>query len=53
VAVVLSDAGEGKGGGVAVTNHWGVVQTVRAGKITQTIVYPTPTEALEAVGLSG
>lgn len=51
VAVVLRETGEGKGGGVAVTNHWGVVQTVRAGTIVHTRVYPTPEEVLEAVGL--
>lgn len=51
VAVVLRDRGEGRGGGVAVTNHWGVVQTVRAGKIVHTMVYPTPQEVFEAVGL--
>jgi ketosteroid isomerase-like protein len=52
VAVVLRDRGEGKGGHVAVTNHWGVVQTVHAGKIIHTMVYPTPKELLDAVGLS-
>ena len=51
VAVVVRDTGEGRGGGVAVTNRWGVVQTVRARKIVHTMVYPTPEEVLEAVGL--
>ena len=37
---------------MAVTNHWGVVQTVRAGKIIHTMVYPTPEQALEAAGLA-
>jgi ketosteroid isomerase-like protein len=51
VAVLLLDRAEGKGGGVAVTNRWGVVQTVRAGKIVHTMVYPTPGDVLEASGL--
>jgi ketosteroid isomerase-like protein len=51
VAVVLRETGEGKGGGVAVTNRWGVVATVRARKIVHTMVYPTPEEVFEAVGL--
>src|SRR5215210_7112590 len=33
VAVVLREEGEGKGGGIALTNWWGVVMTVRDGKI--------------------
>jgi ketosteroid isomerase-like protein len=51
VAVVLREEGKGKGGGVELTNRWGVVVTVRDGKIVHTMVYRTP-EALEAVGLS-
>ncbi len=51
VAVVLREEGEGKGGGVALTNRWGVVVTVRDGKIVHTMVYRTPEEALEAAGL--
>ena len=52
VAVILREAGVGKGGGVELTNRWGVVVTVRDGKIVHTMVYRTPVEALEAVGLS-
>jgi ketosteroid isomerase-like protein len=52
VAVVLREEGKGKGGGVELTNRWGVVVTVRDGKIVHTMVYRTPEEALEAVGLS-
>jgi ketosteroid isomerase-like protein len=51
VAVVASETGEGKGGGVKLTNRWGVVATVRDAKIAHTMVYRTPEEALEAVGL--
>jgi ketosteroid isomerase-like protein len=51
VAAVLHETAEGVGGGVAVTNRWGIVATVRAGKIVHTMVYPTPEEVLEAVGL--
>jgi ketosteroid isomerase-like protein len=51
VAVVLCETGEGKGGGVELTNRWGVVVTVRDRKIAHTMVYPRPAEALEAVSL--
>ena len=51
VAVVLCETAEGKGGGVELTNRWGVVMTVRNGKIIHTVVYRTPDEALEAAGL--
>ena len=52
VAVVLRETGEGKGGRVELTNRWGIVVTVRDGKIVHTMVYRTPEEALEAVGLT-
>jgi len=52
VAVVLRERGEGKGSGTEVTNRFGVVVTVRDGKIVHTVVYRTPEEALEAAGLS-
>ena len=51
VAAVLRETGVGKGGGVELTNRWGIVVTVRDGKIVHTVVYRTPEEALEAVGL--
>ena len=33
------------------TNRWGLVVTVRDGEIVHTMVYRTPEDALEAVGL--
>ena len=51
VAVLLRESGEGKGGGVELTNRWGVVATLRDGKIVHSMVYRTPEEALDAVGL--
>ena len=51
VAVVLRETGEGKGGGVQLTNRWAVVVTVRDRKIAHTVVYRAPEEALEAAGL--
>jgi uncharacterized protein len=51
VAVILRETGQGKGGGVEMTNRWGLVVTVRDGKIVHTMVYRRPEEALEAVGL--
>ena len=53
VAVVARETGEGKGGGVQLTNRWGGGATVRDRKIVHTMVYRKPEEALEAVGLSG
>ena len=52
VAVVLREKGEGKGGGIEMTNRWGVVMTVRDEKIVHTVVYRTPKETLEAAELS-
>ena len=52
VAVLLCENGRGKGGGVELTNRWGLVTTVRGGRIVHTMVYRDPDEALEAVGLS-
>jgi len=52
VAVVLRETGEGKGGGVELTNRWGIVVTVRGEKIVHTMVYRTPEEALKSAGLS-
>ena len=51
VAVVLRETGKGTSGGVELTNRWGVVATLRDGKIVHTMVYRTPEEALEAAGL--
>jgi ketosteroid isomerase-like protein len=51
VAVVVREKGEGKGGGVSLTGRWGLVVTVRDGRIVHTTVYRAPEEALEAVGL--
>lgn len=51
VAVVLRETGEGKGGGVELTNRWGIVVTVLDGRIVHTMVYPTPREALESAWL--
>ena len=52
VAAILRETGAGKGGGVELTNRWGIVATVRDAKIVHTMVYRTAEEALEAVGLS-
>ena len=51
VVVMLRETGEGKGGGVGLTNRWGIVVTLRDREIVHTMVYPTREEALEAVGL--
>jgi len=51
VVAALRETGRGKSGGVELTNRWGTVMTVRDGKIVHTMVYRTPEDALEAVGL--
>lgn len=51
VAVVLCETGRGRGGGVELTNRWGLVVTVRGGTIVHTMVYRAPEEALEAAAL--
>ena len=51
VALVMREKGEGRGGGVELTNRWGVIVTVRDGKIAHTMIYRTPEQALEAAGL--
>jgi ketosteroid isomerase-like protein len=52
VVAALRESGRGKGGGVELTNRWGLVTTIRDGEIVHTMVYRTAAEALEAVGLS-
>ncbi len=52
VLVVLRESGRGRGGGVELTNHFAQIASLRGGRITRTIVYRSPAEALEAVGLS-
>ncbi len=52
---VLVDAvlnAHGKAGGVPIEWRTGQVVTVKEGKLTRTEVYPSPEQALEAVGLS-
>jgi len=48
VAVVLCETGRGRGGGVELTNRWGLVGTVHGGRITHTMVYREPEDALAA-----
>ena len=50
VAALLREKGRGRAGGVEIENRWGLVSTVRDGKIVNTTVYRTPEEALEAIG---
>ena len=52
VALALRESGEGKGGGIELTNRFGIVVTVRDGKIVHTVAYRTPDEASEAAGCS-
>jgi hypothetical protein len=53
VALLLRETGTGKGGRVELTNRWGVIATVREGRIVHTMIYRTPEEALDAAGLAG
>ena len=52
VVVSYRDRGRGKSSGVQVENHWGLVVTVEAGRITRTVFYPSLPEALRATGLA-
>jgi ketosteroid isomerase-like protein len=51
VLVVLTFMIEGRGSGIPYDQQMGMVITVRGGRIIRTETYPTPDEALEALGL--
>jgi ketosteroid isomerase-like protein len=50
VLVVLTFTIEGRGSGIPYDQQMGIVMTVCGGKIISTETYPSPDEALEAVG---
>ena len=52
VCVIATQTGRGKGSGVEIENTWGQLYTVQNGLITSVTMYASPTEALEAAGLS-
>ena len=52
VVVVYRDRGRGQTSGVEVKHRWGLLVSVDGGRITRTVFYPSPEEALEAAGLS-
>ena len=51
VVVTSRQTGKGRGSGVEIEVTNAVVNTLRNGKVIRMDVYPTPAEALEAVGL--
>lgn len=52
VCVIATQTGRGKGSGVEIETTWGQLYTVQNGLITSVTMYASPTEALEAAGLS-
>ena len=52
VVVVYRDRGRGQTSGVEVKHRWGLLVSVDGGRITRTVFYPSPEDALEAAGLS-
>ena len=52
VYVVVTQRGRGKGSGVEVEMRYALLYEVQDGKVTWMAVYPDPSEALEAAGLS-
>jgi ketosteroid isomerase-like protein len=49
--VIARQSGTGKDSGVPVELRFGIVHTVKDGRITETAMYMTPEQALEAAGL--
>jgi ketosteroid isomerase-like protein len=49
--VIARQSGTGKDSGVPVELRFGIVNTVKDGRITETAMYMTPEQALEAAGL--
>ena len=52
VCVIATQTGRGKGSGVETETTWGQLYTVHNGLIASVTMYASPTEALEAAGLS-
>jgi ketosteroid isomerase-like protein len=51
VVSVMVQRGRGRASGAEVEDRLGTVWTIREGKIVRVVWFPTPEEALEAVGL--
>jgi ketosteroid isomerase-like protein len=51
VVVIAQQSATGKHSGVPVELRFGIVNTVKDGRITETAMYTTPEQALEAAGL--
>jgi len=52
VVIIYRQRGTGKGSGVPVEWHGGLISELRDGRVTRTRSYLDPAEALEAAGLS-
>ena len=52
VVSIMTQRGRGKASGVKVENSLGAVWTVQDGKVIRAVWFPSPAQALEAVGLS-
>jgi ketosteroid isomerase-like protein len=51
VVSLITRRGHGKASGIGVAMSYGVVFTVRAGKVTRVVWFPSYSDALKAVGL--
>jgi ketosteroid isomerase-like protein len=51
VVSIMVQRGRGRASGVAVEDRLGAVWTIQEGKVVRTVWFPSPEEALEAVGL--
>ena len=52
VCVIATQTGRGKVSGVEIDTTWGQLYTIQNGLITSVTMYASPTDALEAAGLS-
>ena len=51
VVIIYRQRGTGKGSGVPIDMHGGMISELRDGRVIRTTNYPDPAEALEAAGL--
>ena len=52
VVIIYRQPGTGKGSGIPIELHGGMVSELRNGRVIRTTHYPDPVDALEAAGLS-
>jgi ketosteroid isomerase-like protein len=52
VVIIYRQRGTGKGSGIPVEMHGGMISELRDGRVIRTTNYPDPADALEAAGLA-